>query len=178
MNKIYLFLPILGLAIFAGFFMQFNKDHEARLAKVAADAEQVRKDKALAEVAAREQAIKSAIEAQERRKQERDERDRVEEAKKKARQAAEDQRERAHADRKRLKDQSERLKKEVEGVKLEVEKLTAERKAHNDEKAFLATYVKQAEANVKYYYNLLDKLAAAEAARAAAAAAEAAAKKS
>ncbi|MDP2138310.1 MAG: hypothetical protein Q8J74_10705 [Candidatus Didemnitutus sp.] len=166
------------MAVFAGFFMRFNKDHEARLAKVAADAELVRKEKARAEVAAREHAIKAAIEAQERRRQERDERLQVEEAKKKARQTAEDQRERAHADRKRLRDQSERLKKEVETVKLEVEKLLAERKAHGDEKAFLTTYVKQAEANVKYYYTLLDKLAAAEAARAAAAAAEAAGKKS
>jgi hypothetical protein len=47
-----------------------------------------------------------------------------------------------------------------------------------DEQVFLRTYVKQAESNVKYYYDLLDKIAAAEKARAAEAAAAAAAKKS
>ena len=41
-----------------------------------------------------------------------------------------------------------------------------EKKRHLDEGAFLRTYVKKAEANVKYYYDLLDKIAAAEDAKA------------
>ena len=54
-----------------------------------------------------------------------------------------------------------------------------EKKTLVDEQTFLKTYVKQAEANVKYYYDLLDKITVAEKARAdAAAAAAAAAKKS
>jgi len=47
-----------------------------------------------------------------------------------------------------------------------------------DEEAFLRTYVQQAEANVKTYYDLLDKLAAVEKARAEAEAAAAKAAKS
>ena len=60
-------------------------------------------------------------------------------------------------------------------MKAEVAKLQDQRQSHLDEQKFLKEYVKQAEANVKYYYDLIDKLAAAEAAKAAA---EAAAKKS
>ena len=51
--------------------------------------------------------------------------------------------------------------------------MTEEKKRHIDEEAFLKTYVVQAEANVKYYYNLLDKIDVAEKARAEAAAAAA-----
>ena len=57
--------------------------------------------------------------------------------------------------------------------------LAEEKKTLQDEQVFLKAYVKQAESNVKYYYDLLDKIALAEKARAdaAAAAAAAAAKK-
>lgn len=178
MNKIYIFIPMLGVAMFAGFYMNFSKNHEAGLAAIEAKAEVERKGKAHRDVAAREQAIKAAIEAQEKRKLEREERDRLEEAKKVARQEAEDRRQRAFDDRKRTREQLDRLKKDVEAVNAEIAKLETLRQAHLDEQAFLRNYVKQAEANVKYYYTLLDKLVAAEAAKAAAAAAEAAGKKS
>jgi uncharacterized protein (DUF3084 family) len=177
MTKLYILIPVIGMAIFAVFYTQFNKEHKAKLvaAKVAQDNE--RKEKAKRDIANRELAIKSAVEAQEKRKQEREERDRVEEAKKKARQDAEDKRQRAFDDRKRTRDQVERLKKEVDAVKAEVAKLNEQKQAHVEEQKFLRDYVKQAEANVKYYYDLLDKLAAAEQARAAAEAAAAAAAK-
>ena len=66
----------------------------------------------------------------------------------------------------------------LEGIVSEINKIEDEKKKHQDELSFLKTYVKQAEANVKYYYDLLDKIDAAEKAKAAAAAAAAAAKKS
>ena len=71
------------------------------------------------------------------------------------------------------------LKKDLEDVKAATAKVTEDKKHFADEQAFLLTYVKQAEANTKYYYDLLEKIAAAEKAAAdAAAAAAAAAKKS
>ena len=58
-------------------------------------------------------------------------------------------------------------------------KIGEEKKHLLDEQVFLQNYVKMAEANVKYYYDLNDKITAAEAARIEAEkAAAAAAKKS
>lgn len=176
MNKVYILLPVIGVIMFSVFYVNFNKGHEAKIAEAKAKIEEERRQKAIKEVAAREQAIKAAIEAAEKRKIEREQRERADEAKKKARLDAEDRRQKAFDDRKRTKDQVERLKKDVEIVKAEVAKLEDEKKKHRDEQAFLRTYVKQAETNVKYYYDLLEKLNAAEKARAEAAAA--AAKKS
>jgi hypothetical protein len=62
-------------------------------------------------------------------------------------------------------------------VKDATAKIAEEKKRHADEEAFLKNYVTQAEANVKYYYDLLDKVTAAEKAAADAAAAAAAAAK-
>ncbi len=179
MNKAYFIIPFIALGIFTGFYMNFAKGYEAKLAVQKARQEQVKKDKAKQEIANREAAIKAAVDAQEKRKKEKEAKDKVEEEKRVARQTAEDQRDRAHSDRLKLTDQARRLKKDLEEVNAEIKKVEEEKKTLVDEQAFLKTYVKQAEANVKYYYDLLDKITVAEKARAdAAAAAAAAAKKS
>jgi hypothetical protein len=126
-----------------------------------------------------EKAIAAAIEASKIRAVERAEKERLDELKKTARQEADDQRQRAYEERKRLREQSDRLKKDLVEVKAGVDKVTEEKKKHVEEEIFLKNYLKQAEANVGYYYNLLDKINAAEVARAEAARiAAAAAKKS
>jgi chromosome segregation ATPase len=177
MNKSYFIFPLLGLLIFGGFYLSFEKDYQAKAAQTTARAEQVKKDKAKQDVINREAAIKAAIEAQAKRKIEREERERIEEEKKTARQNAEDARQKNYDERNKLRDQATRLRKDLEELKAVTAKVSEEKKKHVDELAFLQTFVKQAEANVKYYYNLLDKITAAEAAKAAAAAAEAAAAK-
>jgi colicin import membrane protein len=179
MNKAYFIIPFIALGIFTGFYMNFAKGYEAKLAEQKARQEQVKKDKAKQEIANREAAIKAAVDAQEKRKKEKEAKEKIEEEKRVARQVAEDQRDRAHSDRLKLTDQARRLKKDLDDVNAEIKKIEEEKKTLVDEQAFLKTYVKQAEANVKYYYDLLDKIAVAEKARAdAAAAAAAAAKKS
>jgi hypothetical protein len=178
MNKAYFILPFIALGIFTGFYLNFAKGYEAKQADQKARQEQVKRDKAKQEIANREAAIKAAVDAQEKRKKEKEARDKIEEDKRVARQVAEDQRERAHSDRLKLADQSRRLKKDLEEVNAEIKKIEDEKKTLLEEQTFLRTYVKQAETNVKYYYDLLDKIAVAEKARADAAAAAAAAKKS
>lgn len=179
MNKAYFIIPFIALAVFSGFYMNFDKGFKAREAAQKAKLEQAKKDKAKQEIANREAAIKAAVDAQEKRKKEKEAKDKIEEEKRVARQTAEDQRDRAHSDRLKLTDQSRRLKKDLDDVNAEIKKIEEEKKTLVDEQAFLKTYVKQAETNVKYYYDLLDKIAVAEKARAdAAAAAAAAAKKS
>lgn len=175
MNKLYIIIPVLGLLAFAAYYSQFNKGHEAKLEAAKLVLENERKAKLQEEIESREKAIQAAIEAQARRKLEREERERVAEQKRVDRQTAEDQRARAFSDRNRLTDQKRRLERELAEVQEEVKKVEAEKKTLQGEQAFLKNYIRQAEANVKYYYDLLDKIAQAEKARADAAAAAAAA---
>jgi len=178
MNKAYFIIPLIGVLIFGGFYVNFSRGHEAHLAEVKAKADEAKKEKARQQVIDREKAIAAAVEASKLRTEERLKKEKLEEDKKNARQAAEDKRLRANSDKTKLTDQVRRLKKDLEEVQEEIKKIELEKKTLVDEQAFLRTYVKQAEANVKYYYDLLDKIAAAEKARAAEAAAAAAAKKS
>lgn len=173
MNKVYIVIPLIGLLIFGSFYYRFTSSYDARIKTEAARVEQEKKDRAARDVANRELAIKAAIETQAKRKLEREKREAAEEAKRVARQEAEDQRLRAYDDRNKLREQVTRLKKDLEEVKATMTKAAEEKKRHIDEQAFLKTYVKKAESNVQYYYNLLDKIAAAEAAKAAAEAAAA-----
>lgn len=179
MNKLYFIVPIVGLALFYAYFHNFNTKYKAIQAEKQAAIQKAIKDKAIEDEKNRQIAYQNAIKAQEQRKKEKEERDRIEEEKKKARQDLEDKRERSFAERKKFREQVDRLKKEVAEVEGQIKDVEAEKKSHVDEQVFLKNYVKQAESNVKYYYDLLDKIDAAEKARAAeAAAAAAAAKKS
>jgi colicin import membrane protein len=177
MNKVYIIAPLIALAVFSGFYMNFTKGYAAKIEAVKAKEVADKKEKARIEVENREKAIQAAIEAQAKRKIEREAKEKLEEDKRTARQNAEDKRERAFSDRNKLADQARRLKKDLEEVQAEVKKIEEQKKTYVDEQAFLKNYIKQAEANVKYYYDLLDKIALAEKARADAAAAAAAAKK-
>ncbi|HVT71877.1 MAG TPA: hypothetical protein VHD61_01965 [Lacunisphaera sp.] len=173
MNKIYFIVPVIGLLIFGVFYHNFTNEYDARIKAAQEKIEQDRKERAARDIKNREAAIQAAIETQARRKKEREAKEAAEEAKKVARQEAEDARVKAFDDRNKLRDQAARLKKDLEEVKAATAKVAEEKKKNLEEEAFLKTYVKQAEANVQYYYKLLDNINAAEAARAAAAAAAA-----
>jgi DNA repair exonuclease SbcCD ATPase subunit len=177
MNKVYLIFPLIGILIFGGFYVSFTKTYDAKLAAIKAKVEEEKKAKAKQQEIDRNNAIKSAIEAQARRKLEREAKEKVEEDKKTARQAAEDLRQHNYDERNKFRDQVGRLKKDLEEIKATFAKIAEEKKRYADEDVFLKTYVTKAEANVKYYYDLLEKIAAAEKAAADAAAAAAAAAK-
>jgi len=177
MNKVYIIFPLIGILIFGGFYISFDKSYSAKQDAIKAKVEKEKKDKAQRQIVEREQAIKAAVQASALRAEERKKKEAVDEAKKVARQQAEDHRQKTYDDRNKFRDQVTRLKKDLAEVKESMTKINEEKKRHADEKTFLLTYVKQAEANVKYYYGLLDKIAAAEKAAADAAAAAAAAKK-
>ena len=177
MNKVYILIPVVALAVFYGFYHNFAKGYEAKIVAMKQKEEADKKEKARLEVVNREKAIQAAIEAQAKRKAEREAKEKLDEEKRNARQTAEDKRERAFSDRNKLADQVRRLKKDLEEVQEEVKKIEGQKKTLLDEQDFLKNYVKQAEANVKYYADLLEKIDQAEKARAAAAAAAAAAAK-
>jgi uncharacterized protein (DUF3084 family) len=177
MNKVYIIIPLIALAVFYGFFHNFSKGYEAKIVLAKQKIEDEKKAKAQLEIVNREKAIQAAIEAQGKRKAEREAKEKLDEEKRVARQTAEDKRERTFSDRNKLADQARRLKKDLEEVQEEIAKIEGQKKTLLDEQAFLKNYVKQAEANVKYYHDLLEKIDQAEKARAAAAAAAAAAAK-
>jgi hypothetical protein len=177
MNKVYIIFPLIGILIFGGFYVSFNRSYEAKVAAIKLKAEDEKKAKLKQQTIDRDKAIAAAIEAQKVNKAKREEKERQEEAKKVARQEAEDRRVKSYDDRNRFRDQVNRLKKDLEELKASMTKIADEKKRFADEETFLKTYVKQAEANVKYYYDLLDKITVAEKQAADAAAAAAAAAK-
>jgi hypothetical protein len=177
MNKVYIIFPLICTLIFGAFYYNFEKGFEATQVEIKRKADAELKAKVAKDMAAREEAIKAAVEASKVREAERKERDRIAELKATARQDAEDRRQKTYDERNRARDQVARLKKDLEEIKGTFGKLEDEKKKYLDEQTFLKTYVRQAEANVKYYYDLLEKIDAAEKAKAAQAAAAAAAAK-
>lgn len=178
MNKVYIIIPLIGLMIFGGFYLRFDKQYAAKQADKQLKIENERKEKAKRDIANREAAIKAAVEAQAKRKIEREERERLEEAKKTARQEAEDRRQHAYDERNKLREKTNRLKKDLDEVNAAIKDIVTEKERLLKEDQAQKDYVKVAESNVKYYYDLLDKITAAEKAAAEAALAAAAAKKS
>jgi colicin import membrane protein len=170
MNKAYLIIPLIGVLIFGGFYMNFSKGHEAHLAAIKTKEIEAKKEKVRQQEADRKKAVAAALESSKLRADENARKKQIEEDKKNAREVAEDKRLRANSDKNKLTDQGRRLKKDLDDIQEEIKKIELEKKTLLDEQAFLKTYVKQAESNVKYYYDLLDKIALAEQARAKAAA--------
>src|SRR4051812_43182978 len=136
MNKVYLIFPLVGLLIFGGIYVNFNKGYEAKQAAIRQRAEDDKKAKAQQQIKDREAAIKAAVESQALRKKEREEKDRQEEAKKVARQQAEDYRQKTYDDRNKFRDQVARLKKDLAEVKDASAKIAEEKKRYSDEDAF------------------------------------------
>jgi hypothetical protein len=175
MNKAYVIWPLAGLLVFGAFYWNFSKEYALKQQKAEQAIQDVKREKTRKELESRKKAIEDAIEAQKKRMADRAAKEKKEEEEKAIRAALMDRRTKAYDDvNRRLRPQLERLKGDADEIKQELAKLDLEKKTYGDEEAFLRVFVRQAETNVKTYYNLLDQLAAAEKARADA---EAAAKK-
>jgi colicin import membrane protein len=173
--KTYLIWPVIGLLVFGAFYWNASKGFAEKAHQEEIRKQEEKKARMLRDAEVRKKAIEDAIAAQQVRAAARAAKEKIQEEEKKAHDALVDRRMRAFDDvNKRLRPQVERLKGDVEEIQAQIEKLNQEKKQYADEEAFLRTYVRQAEANVKTYLGLLDQLDAAEKARAAA---EAAAKK-
>jgi len=175
MNKAYVIWPLAGLLVFGAFYWNFSKEYALKQQKAEQAIQDAKREKTRKELESRKKAIEDAIEAQKKRMADRAAKEKKEEEEKAIRAALMDRRTKAYDDvNRRLRPQLERLKGDADEIKQELAKLDLEKKTYGDEEAFLRVFVRQAETNVKTYYNLLDQLAAAEKARADA---EAAAKK-
>lgn len=178
MNKAYLIWPLIGLLVFGAFYWHASKGFAERDRQVAIQKEKDRQERITQDLLRRKKAIEDAIKAQEERKAARLLKEKKEEEERIARDAMLDRRNRAFDDvNKRLRPQLDRLKQDADSVRQEIQQLDLQKKQYVDEEAFLRGFVRTAEANVKTYYDLLEKVKAADDARALAEAAAAKAKK-
>lgn len=180
-NYIYFIAPLAGLVIFAGFYWKHSEEYSARLANAEKARIEQRNEKIRQENLAKAEAVKAALEAQERRKKEKAEREEREAKEKADRELAMQARTKAREDARKFQEQVNRLKKDVDALKKDLAEIEADKKRSLDEQAFLKEYVKKAESNTQSLAMVLERIAAADkaaedAAKAAAAAAAAAKK--
>lgn len=175
---VYFLVPLIGLIAFGAVYWNFSSQYGAKEAAKVAAIRKAKEEKLLQEAKSREQAIKDALAAQERRKAERAAKEAKEKKDQEERQAAVEARDKANRDQLKLGQQKERLEKDIKAEKEAIAKIEDDRKRAVEEQAFLKTYVKQAQANTKSLADVLEKINAADAARAAAEAAAAKAKNS
>ena len=178
MNKAYIIWPLIGLLVFGVFFWNFDRGFKEREHQKAVQEEQAKQERIRLDQERRKKAIEDAMKAQEERRALRMANEKKEQEANDARNALVERRQRAYDEVNRhLAPQLDRQKADADSVKGEISQLELQKKQFEDEEAFLRTYTRQAERNVTKYYDLLEKLKAAEDARAAAEAAAKVAKK-
>ncbi|MEY2880396.1 MAG: hypothetical protein RLZZ15_2776 [Verrucomicrobiota bacterium] len=164
MKKSYLYfiVPLVGVAVFFGFYLKASKEYEAIEANQAAKVRKEKEEKLRKEQADRSKAVQDALAAQEVRKVERKKKQDQEEKEKEERERAVQARNRAGRDADKVEAQVKRLDKEIAAEKVELAKIEEEKKRLGSETAFLKEYVKAAEANTLSYSAVLDKIDAAD----------------
>jgi hypothetical protein len=178
MNKAYIIWPLIGLLVFGVFYWNFDRGYKGREHLKAVQEEQVKQDRIRLDLERRKKAIEDATKAQEERRALRLAKEKKDQEEADARNALVERRMHAYDEVNRhLAPQLDRQKVDADSVKGEIAQLELQKKQYEDDEAFLRTYTRQAERNVTKYYDLLEKLKAAEDARAAAEAAAKAVKK-
>lgn len=178
MNKAYIIWPLIGLLVFGAFYWNFDRGFKEREKAKLVQIEKDKQERIRQDIERRKKAIEDATRAQEERKALRAAKDKKEQEETEARTALVERRQHAYDEVNRhLLPQLDRQKADADAVKGEIAQLSLQKKQFEDEATFLRTYTRQAEANVKTYYDLLEKLKAAEDARVAAEALAKASKK-
>lgn len=178
-NYVYFLPPLIAVIIFGAVYWNFLSGYEKEQDRRALAIKTAKMEKLQEQERDKKKAYDEAIEAQARRKKEKEEKDAKEQADRDARQLAEDNLKQALRDEVKLADKVKALNKEIEATKKEVAEVEDNKKKAVDEEAFQRLYTKQAEANQKSLIAVLEKIQKADddAAAAAKAAAAAAAKK-
>jgi hypothetical protein len=167
MKKAYVLGPVLGLLVFTAFYWNFARGAVERQHRVELQQQEERRARILKEAESRKRAIEDAIAAQQKRAAERAAKEKKTEEENAARQALLDKRQQTFDEvNRRLRPQLDRLKSDADEIKASIAQLEMQKKQYVDEEAFLRTYVRKAQDNVKTYYAILDRIAAAEKARA------------
>jgi colicin import membrane protein len=168
-SYVYFIVPLVALVVFGGFYYNFKSNYEAKLEQAALKIKQEKQAKLDLDNAQKKKAYDEAVAASERRKAEKAAKEKQDAEERDAREQALEDLDKARRDSASLDQKVDRLTKEVESTKKEIAGLELQKKDAVEEQAFLAVYVKQAEANVQSLQTVLDKIKAADDAAAAAA---------
>jgi len=178
MNKAYIIWPLVGLLVFGAFYWNFNQGYVEREKEKARQVQQEKNERIRQDLERRRKAIEDATKAQEERHAARIAKEKKEQEENDARAKLVERQQHAFDEVNRhLRPQLDREKAEADAVKGEIGQLELQKKQFVDEEAFIRKYTREAEANMKTYYDLLEKIKAAEDAHALAEAAAKAAKK-
>jgi membrane protein involved in colicin uptake len=178
MNKAYIIWPLVGLLVFGAFYWNFNQGYVEREKEKVRQVQREKDDRIRLDLERRRKAIEDATKAQEERHLVRVAKEKKEQEDNDARTKLLERQQHAFDEVNRhLRPQLDRVKSDADAVKGEIAQLELQKKQFVDEETFIRKYTRQAEANMKTYYDLLDKIKAAEDAHALAEAAAKAAKK-
>jgi flagellar biosynthesis GTPase FlhF len=176
-TRIYIIAPVLALAVFIGYYWNFNSTYEEKQAHAAAEAKERKIEAQRRDAEQREQAIAVAVEAQKQRKLEREAREATDRKQRDDKENAQLNADKAEQESEKLERQADKLTKDVEAAKKEVADIEAESQESIAEEAHLKELVSLAEANRAKLGDVLTKIQAADDALARAAALAAAAAK-
>ncbi len=158
MNKLYLFAPLIALAIFGAAYVRSARAYEARLAEAKRLEVAAKQEKAAQAAAAHEQARQAAAALIVRRQAERAEKESREERERAARRDAEQRRFAAAAEEQRLRVRLERLRRDASTTDDTLRRSETEIAELEREQAFLADYLRQADANRRSFVEMLERL--------------------
>ena len=162
MNKLYFIIPAVGLVAFSAYWYSFNTSYEQeREAKILAEQKRIEL-KQEEDKHTRELAIKIAVEANDKRKAEREAKAAKDKVEKEAREASIEARNKARSEQFKLQAEEERKKKEADDLKAEIAKVEADIKVLVAEREFLKTYVTKAEENTKALNDVATKIEKAD----------------
>ncbi len=169
MNKAYIIGPLIGLLVWGIVYWNFDQGYKVREEQKAIQAAQEKADRIRLDLERRKKAIEDATKAQEERKAARLAKEQKEQQENDARNALLDRRQHAFDElNHHLRPQLDRQKGDADTVKNEIAQLELQKKQFVAEETGLREYIRVAEGNMKTYYDLLEKLKAAEDAKTAA----------
>jgi hypothetical protein len=160
MNKIYLFVPMIAVAVFAAVYAPSRRRYDADMASLAEARQRASEEKARQQEAAKVAAHQQATAALERRTLERLDREAQEEAQRQARADAEQRVKDSFAREGQLRVELARLKEEVDDERADIVRLERQKNTLVVERERHAFFVYQAVADRKPYLELLEKLEA------------------
>ncbi|MGA9042315.1 MAG: hypothetical protein WB421_17410 [Terriglobales bacterium] len=167
MNKAYIIWPLLGLVVFGAFYWNFNEGFVEREQQKLVQAQKEKEARIREDLERRKKAIEDATIAQEKRKAERHAKEEKEQRENDLRNQLMDRRQSAFDEVNRhLRPQLDRQKSEADAIKGEISQLELQKQQFVDEESFIRKITREAEANMKTYYDLLEKVDAAEKAHA------------
>jgi len=165
MHKIYALAPLVGLLLFGSYYWKHARLHEARMTEIARLEDIAKQARRAEQGAARTKAEEQARITIAQRKQEREEKDRLEEAQKQARLGLEQRRNAAMEQARKLRPQIDRLRSDLQTIDAAIARSEERKRELQQEQTFLTGYVKEAEANRNTFYGLLQKLETVERSR-------------